>query len=124
MHESVLVVQPCMKEDVTSVSIYMAMFCNGSFITVCSTVELNAKHKIKRKTLNEKELNGKYKLKKKKEKIKGSCCGREMAVFSAAAEKWGTSRSTRRAIYPRLVLPTESKASPARTLDIGHVERL
>ena len=54
-----------MKKEVTSISIFMTMLCNGSFIVVCSTVELNAKHKIKRKTLNEKELNGKYKLKRK-----------------------------------------------------------
>jgi hypothetical protein len=42
----------------------MTMLCNGSFIAICSSVELNGKHKIKMKTLNEKELNGKHKKKR------------------------------------------------------------
>ena len=47
-----------------SFSIFMTMLCNGSFIAICSSVELNGKHKIKMKTLNEKELNGKHKKKR------------------------------------------------------------
>ena len=43
----------------------MTMLYNGSFIVVCSSVELNKKHKIKIKILNEKELNDKHKMKMK-----------------------------------------------------------
>lgn len=49
-------------------SIFMIILCNGSFIAIYNSVELNGKHKIKITTSNEKELNGKHK--KGKYKIK------------------------------------------------------
>jgi len=48
-------------------SIFITMLCNGSFFVVCSTVELNAKHKIKGKH-GIKKLNGKMQIEKQNKK--------------------------------------------------------